>query len=288
MQIETEKKFAATLSILSNGFIIAFKLVAGIISGSMSIISEAIHSMSDFLASVLTYFAVLRSSRPADKDHPYGHGRYEDMAGFIEGLLIVFASFYIILEACKKIISASSPEFDSTLGIVVMTIAVVANIFVSSYLYYVAKKTDSIALKADAQHLSTDVYSAMGVLIGLVLIKITGITILDPLIAIFVALVILKTGVNITKKTLNTLLDGTLPPEELKQIEEILNNCKEIKGYKNLKSRKSGSDRDIALTLLCDGNMSLKDCHNICDIIEYKIKSTLPHAQTTIHCEPYI
>ena len=168
-----------------------------------------------------------------------------------------------------------------------MAIAVIANIIVSSYLFYIAKKTDSIALKADAQHLSADVYSALGVLIGLVLIKITGITLLDPLIAIFVALVILKTGIAITKKTLNTLLDGTLPQEELSKIEEILNDCQNIKGYKNLKSRKSGSDRDIALTILCDENMSIKSCHAICDEIEDKIKIALPHSQTTIHCEPY-
>lgn len=287
MHVITEKKFAATLSILSNGLIIVFKLVAGIISGSMSIISEAVHSISDFLASVLTYFAVMRSSIPADKDHPYGHGRYEDMAGFIEGLLIIFASFYIIWESCNKIINSSVTEFDSTLGIAVMSIAVIANLIVSSHLFYIAKKTDSIALKADAQHLSTDVYSALGVLIGLILIKITGLVLLDPLIAIFVALVILKTGIGITKKTLNTLLDGTLPQEELSKIEEILENCKDIKGYKNLKSRKSGSDRDIALTILCDENMSIKNCHKICDEIEDKIKFALPHAQITIHCEPY-
>ena len=287
MSFEPQKTSAATLSIWSNGLLILFKLVAGIISGSISIISEAIHSLSDFLASVLTYFAVLRSSIPADKDHPYGHGRYEDMAGFIEGLLIIFASFYIIWEACNKIINANSSQFDSTFGIIVMGIAIIANIIISRYLFYVAKKTDSIALNADAHHLSTDVYSALGVLIGLVLIKITGVTLLDPLIAIFVALIILKTGISITKRTLNNLVDGTLPEEELKEIENILENSQGIKAYKNLKSRKSGSDRQIALTLLCDGNMSLKECHCICDNIENQIKKTLPHAQITIHCEPY-
>lgn len=287
MHVETEKKFAARLSIASNGLIIIFKLVAGFISGSIGIISEAIHSMSDFLASVLTYLAVLRSSQPADKEHPFGHGRYEDVAGFIEGILIIIASFYIICEACKKIIVAKSFEFDSTLGIIVMSVAVLANLIVSAYLFKVAKKTDSVALYADAKHLSTDVYSSIGVLIGLVLIKITGFTLLDPLIAIFVALIILRAGILITKETLNNLVDGTLPKEDLKQIEEILNRCEKINGYKNLKSRKSGPFRDINLTLLCEENMSLKDCHEICDFIENEIKTTFPNSQTTIHCEPY-
>ncbi len=286
MDIVTKKKFVSSLSVISNGVIIVFKLVAGIISGSISIISEAVHSMSDFLASLLTFFAIIRSSKPADKDHPFGHGGYEDVAGFIEGILIIFASFYIVFEASKKIINSTSSEFDSTLGIVVMGIATVVNIVVSRYLFHVAKKTDSVALYADAKHLSTDVYSSLGVLIGLVLIKITGIALLDPLVAIFVALIILKSGVSITKNTLNNLVNGTLPDNEVKIIQEILNSCKEINSFKNLKSRKLGPSRDIDVTLLCDENITLKECHKICDFVEEKIKSSLPHVEITIHCEP--
>lgn len=287
MNSESKKKLAASLSITSNGLIIIFKLLAGIFTGSISIISEAIHSMSDFLASVLTFFAVIRSSKPADKDHPFGHGKYEDVAGFLEGLLIILASFYIIWEACKKILHGNALEFDSTWGIVVMSIAIVANLLVSHYLDYVAKKTDSIALRADAKHLSTDVYSSLGVLIGLVLIKITGIALLDPLIAIFVALIILKAGITITKETLNNLLDGTLPDSDIKIIENILKDNNKILGFKNLKSRKSGSYRDVDITILCDENMPIKDCHAICDILEGKIQNSLPHTLITIHCEPY-
>lgn len=287
MELEIKKKFAAKLSITSNGLIILFKLIAGIVSGSISIISEAIHSMSDFLASVLTYFAVIRSSEPADKEHPFGHGRYEDVAGFIEGLLIILASFYIIFEASKKIFSGNHLGFNSTLGIVVMGVTIVANLIVSNYLSSIAKQTDSTALNADAQHLSTDVYSSLGVFAGLVLIKLTGITLLDPIIAIFVALIILKAGFSITKETLNNLVDGTLPESELKVVEDILNKCEEINGYKNIKSRKSGPNRDIYLTVLCDENMSLKKCHAICDTIEEKIKTSLPCTQVTTHCEPY-
>ena len=287
MGIENKKKIAASLSITSNGLIILFKLIAGIITGSMSIISEAIHSMSDFLASVITFFAVIRSSKPADREHPFGHGKYEDVAGFIEGFLILLASFYIIWESCRKIISNSYTEFNSALGIVVMFIAIVANLLVSSYLYTVAKKTDSVALRADAKHLSTDVYSSFGVLIGLVLIKITGITILDPLVAIFVAIIILKTGMSIIKETLNNLLDGTLPDEDIKTIENIINDCEKIYGFTNLKSRKSGSNRDIDITILCEESMPIKDCHDICDELEAKIQNILPNTLITIHCEPY-
>ena len=168
-----------------------------------------------------------------------------------------------------------------------MLIAIAANLLVSSYLFAVAKKTDSVALKADAQHLSTDVYSSLGVLIGLILIKITGITLLDPLIAILVALIILKTGISIIKETLNDLLDRTLPDDDIKIIENIINDCKNIYGFKNLKSRKSGSTRDIDITLLCEESMSIKECHEICDGLEAKIQEVLPNTLITIHCEPY-
>jgi len=286
MNDKKEKKFAAVLSVFSNTLIIILKLITGIITGSISVISEAIHSVSDCLASVLAFFAVSHSSDPADYEHPFGHGRYEDVAGFTEGLLIILAAIYIIFEAYNKITGGKPLEFDSTPGIIVMGISVLSNFIVSRYMYNVAKNTDSVALKADAKHLSTDIYSSLGVLIGLVLIKITGVTLLDPLIAIFVALIILKAGITITNETFNNLIDSAIPEEELSAIREILNNCEKISGYKNLKSRKSGSGRDIDITLLCDGNMTLSTCHKICDNIEGNIKSVLPNTQITIHCEP--
>ena len=166
MNIVTEKKFAAGLSITSNALIITAKILAGKVSGSISIISEAIHSLSDFLASILTFFAVTRSAEPADKSHPFGHGKYEDMSGFIEGGLIIFAGFYIIYEAAIKLLNGYTIESNSMLGIYVMLFAVVANFLVSKYLFYVAHKSDSVSLLADAEHLSTDIFSSLGVLIG--------------------------------------------------------------------------------------------------------------------------
>lgn len=288
MNIITEKKLAAGLSITSNAVIIILKLIAGIISGSISIISEAIHSLSDFLASILTFFAVMKSSEPADKCHPFGHGKYEDMSGFIEGGLIIFAAFYIIYEACKKLFFHQALEVDTTLGIAVMLFAVISNFFVSSYLFRVAKKSNSISLFADGEHLRTDIYSSLGVMVGLILIKITGINILDPIIALLVALFILKAGFSISKETLNNLLDGSLPAEDLKTIEEIINSYdnKCIVGYKNLKARRSGPSTEIEITMLFPKDMTINDCHNICDEIEKLIKDKLGTSTILIHAEP--
>lgn len=288
MDIVAEKKFAAGLSITSNAAIIALKFLAGILSGSISIISEAIHSLSDFLASVLTFFAVLKSSEPADSDHPFGHGKYEDMSGFIEGGLIIFAAFYIIYEAVKKLIHPETFEVDTTLGIAVMLFAVIANWIVSSVLFKVAKKSNSISLFADGEHLRTDIYSSLGVMIGLILIKFTGFHILDPIIAILVALFIFKAGFIISKETLNNLLDGSLPPEELKAIEKIIKTYKTdcILKIKKIKARRCGPSLDIELTMIFPPDMAILECHRICDEIEELIHNNMGQVTIIIHAEP--
>ena len=268
MELIKEKKLAAGLSITSNAIIIILKFIAGSISGSISIISEAIHSMSDFLASVLTFFAVMKSSEPADKTHPFGHGKYEDMSGFIEGGLIVFAGIFIIWEACKKLFFHQTIEVDTSLGIVVMLFAVVANILVSSYLFKIAKKSENVSITRD----------------------VTGIAILDPIIAILVAIFVLKAGFVISKDTLNNLLDGTLPTEDIEAIKTIINsyNNECLRGFKNLKARRSGPLKDIEVTMLFPEDMTISDCHKICDDVEKLLKKHLGNCDILIHAEPEV
>lgn len=286
--MEIEKKFAAGLSIVSNSVVILLKIIAGILSGSICIISEAIHSLTDLFASILTFFAVLRSDKPADKEHPFGHGKYEDFAGFVEGFLIICAGVYIIYESLKRVFSVETESYinEPLIGIYVMLFSVLANIFVSNYLLKVAKKTDSICLYADANHLKTDIYSSLGVMIGLIVIKFTNFAIIDSLIALFVSLIIIKTGYSIAKETMNNLLDGSLPEDDIEKIENILKDNKVIKGYKNLKARKAGHYRDIEVTVLFSPNLKITECHNACDEIENALKQKLDKTTILIHPEP--
>ena len=286
--INTKKKLTAGLSILSNVILSLLKIFAGVISGSLSIISEAIHSISDFLASVITFFSVLKSSEPADDDHPYGHGKYEDMAGLIEGVLIILASIFIIYKSIKKIIFAIPLETESNLGIAVMFIAVIMNIFVSSTLFRVAKESNSISLYADGEHLRTDVYSSLGVLIGLILIKITGHTVLDPIIAIFVAILIYKAGYTISKRSMMNLLDHSLPSEDIEKIKSIVNNLSDsvILKEHSIKARQTGPSKDIDLILQFPENTTICECHKICDEVENGIQSLYPNCSISIHSEP--
>ncbi|HEY5537091.1 MAG TPA: cation diffusion facilitator family transporter, partial [Acetobacterium sp.] len=185
------KSRVALLSIGSNTMLIILKVVAGILSGSVSIISEAIHSSMDLMASCVAFFSVRTSSKPADRDHPYGHGKIENLSGIVEGVLIFIAAGLIIFEAVKKI---SEPvEIEAAgIAIAVMLTAAVVNFFVSRILYKVGKEEDSMALEADALHLKTDIYTSLGVAAGIILIKLTGILVLDSIVAILVALLIIK------------------------------------------------------------------------------------------------
>ena len=288
MQINDRKKIVAGLSIISNVVLSVLKIITGILSGSLSIISEAIHSLSDFLASVLTFFSVMKSSKPADSDHPYGHGKYEDMSGFIEGILIVFASLFIIYEASKKIIFGINMDTENLLGMAVMLIAVILNIIVSTLLFKVAKETNSISLYADGEHLRTDVYSSLGVLLGLMLINITGYSILDPIIAILVAVVIFRAGYSISKKAVSNLLDHSLPDENIDKIKQIIQSYSEIVTLKSgsIKARQVGPTKDIDMILQFPKNTSICECHEICDEIERQIEKMYPNCSISIHAEP--
>ena len=288
MLISNKKKLVAGLSITSNVILSVLKIITGILSGSLSIISEAIHSLSDFFASVLTFFSVMKSSQPADSDHPYGHGKYEDMAGFLEGNLIILAALYIIWEAARKIVFGINMDTESNMGIIVMLIAVVFNITVSSLLFRVAKETNSISLYADGEHLRTDVYSSLGVMLGLVLIKITGYTILDPVIAILVAVIILRVGYTISKKAGSNLLDHSLPEENINNIKQIINNysANVLLKENSIKARQVGPTKDIDLILQFQENTSICECHKICDEIEKQICLIYPNCSISIHAEP--
>lgn len=281
-----EKKLIALLSILSNTSLIILKFFAGIISGSIGIISEAIHSGSDLLASIITFFSVSESSKPADKDHPFGHGKFEDLASFIEGILIIFAAFYIIYEALKKILFAHELKIDTHVGMAVMLISVIANIIVSTMLFKTAKKTGSSALYADGEHLRTDIYSSLAVLIGLICVKLTSNPIFDPIIAIVVAIIIFVAGLKICETAKESLLDTSLSENQNSQIRKIITDTENILELKTMRTRNGGLRKNIELTLIVEKNMHISDAHNLCDEIENNIEKALQNTDITIHLEP--
>ena len=280
------KSKAAAISITSNTLLISMKLVAGLITGSVSLIAEAIHSTMDLAAAVIAFICVRISDKPVDKNHPYGHGKAENISGVIEGVLILIAAGIIVNESIHKIIEGTELKIVEV-GIVIMAISIVVNVVVSRHLLKVAKATDSLALEADAAHLTTDVLTMSGVLIGLVAVKLTGIEIIDPIVAIMVALLIVKAGIQIIAKSFGGLMDTSLPESEKAAIEKcILEHSNQLVGFHELRTRKSGSQRQIDLHLVLHKTVSVEDAHKLCGHLEADIGNILPNAITNIHVEP--
>ena len=288
----SKKSNTARLSIFSNALLIILKVVAGSISGSVSIISEAIHSTIDLVASFIAYAAVKISDRPPDKEHPYGHGKFENLSGVIEALLIVVAAIWIIFEAIHKIIEPTEIK-SLEIGIVVLFISVIVNIIVSQKLYKVAIETDSIALEADALHLKTDVYTSAGVGIGILIIWLANyfwkvnLYFLDPIIAILLAFLIFKEAFKLFKKAFSPLVDTQLPDEEMNQIKTSINSfCTDCINYHKLRSRKSGHYKYVDFHLKVPKNLTVEESHNLCDKIEDEIVSKINNIEVNIHIEP--
>jgi len=287
------KSNAALLSVISNACLVVLKLVVGAMIGSVSVISEAIHSGVDLLAAVIAFFAVRKSSKPADEDHPFGHGKVENISGTIEALLIFLAAIWIIFEAVKKL-QNPEPLNDAWLGVVVMLISVTANIFVSKNLFLVGKETDSIALMADAWHLRTDIYTSLGVFGGLAVIFAGGLVLpgadlrwVDPAVAIGVALLIIRAAYHLTVESARDLVDVGLPPEEVDDIRRHIRAfAPTIRGFHRLRTRKAGPSRFVEFHIRVDASMSVDESHRITDMITCSIKQHYPGTTVTIHIEP--
>jgi cation diffusion facilitator family transporter len=284
------KQNTARLSVISNTGLVLMKFVVGFAIGSVSIISEAIHSSMDLIAAVIAFFSVRKSAEPPDAAHSFGHGKFEDISGLIEALLIFVAAIIIIYEAASKLLGHTSGELQPEMlifGIAVMGISALVNWYVSHRLFIVAKESESIALESDAWHLRTDIYTSLGVFAGLILIKLTGNPIFDPLVALCVAVVIMKAAYDLTKRSLSDLADHSIPEKDERRIKEIIcEHASVYAGFHDLKTRRSGPEIFIEFHLVEPGNISVAQSHDLTDHLESDLNTEYPRATITIHVEP--
>jgi cation diffusion facilitator family transporter len=290
VSVDKLKESTARLSVISNTGLVLMKFIVGIAIGSVSIISEAIHSSMDLIASLIAFFSVRKSAEPPDAQHEFGHGKFEDISGLIEALLIFIAAVLIIWEAAQKLLGESSELLNPELlmwGIAVMGISALVNWYVSNRLFKVGRESESIALESDAWHLRTDVYTSLGVFTGLVLIRLTGLTILDPLIAIGVAIVIMKAAYDLTRRSVADLIDHSIPAADQQRIQEIIcDHASVYAGFHDLKTRRSGPEIFIEFHLVVPGDVTVLQVHDLSDHIESDLKIEFPRANITIHAEP--
>jgi cation diffusion facilitator family transporter len=281
------KSGAAGLSIASNALLIAIKLAAGAITGSIAILTEAIHSLIDLVASVVAFVSVRKADEPADADHPYGHEKVESLAATIEGLLILLGAAIIIYEATHRLVVGAHVE-TLGVGIAVMGFSVLANLAVSTVLSRQAKAHDSPALEGDAAHLRTDALTSAGVVVGLVLVKVTGNSAFDSITALAVAAAIVVAGVRIIRRSSGVLVDEALPDEEMDRIEAAIAAARtpEVAGYHKLRARRAGARRYIDLHVQYRSGTSLERAHELAHTMRDSIEADITRAEVLIHVEP--
>jgi cation diffusion facilitator family transporter len=281
------KSGAAGLSVASNSLLIAIKLAAGAITGSIAIVTEAAHSLIDLIASVVAFVSVRKADEPADADHPYGHEKVESLAAAIEGMLILIGAGIIVYEATHRLVVGAQVD-RLGVGMAVMGFSVVANLAVSTVLSRQAKEHDSPALEGDAAHLRTDALTSLGVLVGLALVQITGVVAFDSITALMVAVAIVAAGLRIIRRSSGVLVDEALPDDELDRIEAAIAAARtpEVAGYHKLRARRAGSRRYIDLHVQYRSGTSLERAHELAHRMRDEIEDAFSGAEVLIHVEP--
>lgn len=241
----------------------------------------------DLVASLVAFLSVRQSSKPADKGHPYGHGKIENISGIIEGVLIFIAAGMIIIKAYNKILEPAEIE-EADIAIAVMIVSSLVNFLVSRKLYKVSKEEDSMALEADALHLKTDVYTSLGVGIGILLIKVTGLVILDSILAMLVAILIIKESWELCKNAVDYLLDVKLSDAEEEEIEKVIKeHSHQFIEYHKLKTRKSGNVKHIDFHIVVEPDLTIQEAHDIIGSIKRDMSEKFKNTRVSIHVDPY-
>jgi len=285
MPIMAQKLGAASLSIGVNIALLASKVGAAYVTGSMGLLAEAAHSFFDLLASALAYVGIKMAGEPSDKEHHFGHEKFENLSSLIQGLLIAATAAIVMYEAAHKLFSPVAVEF-SEVGIVLMLISIPVTLYTSKYLGKVAESEGSSALEADSAHFTTDVVSSVSVLVGLVLVKL-GIGIGDPLSAIVVGLVMLYISAEILWKSIVVFMDFAPDSETMERIEQVFKDEKRITRYHKLRARLAGSMILVEAHIHLPQKTPVKSAHTISHEIVDRIKRKVPRVkEVNIHIEP--
>jgi cation diffusion facilitator family transporter len=284
------KAAAAGVSIAYNATLIALKIAAAIVTGSVAILSEALNSTIDLVASVIAFVAVRRADEPADVEHPYGHEKVENVAASIEGVLIIGGAAFIIIESVSRLVDGNTEVESLGFGIAVIAFSTLSATAVSLFLRRQARRHDSPALQGDAAHLGADALTSAGVLIALALVQLTGAEQLDAAVAIVFSGFIIFTGLNIIRRAAGILVDEAPPPEEMDRIEAAIARARadepEVVGYHKLRARSTGRRRYIELHVQFRSGTSLERAHELAHELRNAIEADLGNAEVLIHVEP--
>ena len=281
------KTRAATVAIVSNSCLIALKLAAGILTGSVGILSDAVHSLMDLVASVISLLSVRKADEPADASHRFGHEKLEDLSAGAQAILLLIGAAFVAYEAIRRLINGGTVQ-SIGIGIIVVGVAAAANLLVSAYLMRQARLTASPALEATAADLRTDAFVSLGVLVALVIVKLTGIDWIDPAVGLVVGIAISSTGVRILNGAARRLADETIPPEELTQLQGVARSFlgDEMVGFHDLRARHVGNHHQVDLHVQFSDGTSLRRAHEVSHELQDAMAKVLPGTTALVHLEP--
>jgi cation diffusion facilitator family transporter len=280
------KRRAARWSLFSNSGLLVLKAVVGLVTGSVGILAEVVNSAADLFGAAVAYFSVRVSDEPPDRSHAYGHGKIENLSGALTAALVICGGAYAINEAVRHLVQGARIE-SLWWAMATMLVSALVNLGVSQQLLRAGKDTDSPALAADGHHLRTDIWTSLGVLIGLALVKITGQSWWDSLAALIVSAMILRVGFQLAREALGTLSDATLPAAEEKTLANVLWSHPAVLGFHKLRTRKSGSHRHIDVHVQIADTFTFIEAHRLTEELEDRLRAALPNLHPIIHMEPY-
>ncbi|MDW8052662.1 MAG: cation diffusion facilitator family transporter [Armatimonadota bacterium] len=280
------KRRAALISLSYNLAAAGIKLATALLTGSVSLLSEALHSATDIIASFFAYLGVRIGAAPPDPKHPYGHGKIETMAGLGEATLLMLVVGYLLVEGVRRLIVGSELEHLEW-GVGVMALSAGTSLLVGQYVWRVGKRLHSLALMSNGQHLMIDFWTSLGLLIALGVIHFTGWVVIDALLAIAIALWLLWGAWRLALRAFHELSDHCLPEEEIALIDKILRSEPSVLSYHDLRTRRAGATRYIDVHIVLPNDWSLKQAHDVADALEQRLESALHPAQVTIHVDPY-
>ena len=280
-------KRMAVLSIVTSLVTLGLKFAAYLLTGSVSLLSDALEAFVNLAAGLIAFAALTVALRPADDDHAYGHEKAEYFASGAEGILILCAAASIVYAARQRFLEPVALVHLGP-GLLVALIAAAANYFAARVMLKVAEQHDSIAIEADAKHLLTDVWTTIGVVLGLSVVMLApSWHVLDPIMAILVAAHIVYTGIGLLRRSVDGLMDASLKPEEIVASEALIRaQLPDYAQYRALRTRKAGPRRFLEFSLLLPGHTNVSEAHRLCDRIEAAFAARWPNVSVTIHVEP--
>jgi cation diffusion facilitator family transporter len=276
---------AAGVALLVNLFLLLLKGVVGILISSLSILSDAMDSFTESLSSFITLLSLKQVSRPPDEDHHYGHGKFDPLGSLVEGTIIFAFAMIIFIEGTKRIMGKEIVKL-AEIGIAVMLLNSIIKILLARYLSRLGREADSLSLLSAAQHYKLDFYNDFGIIFGLFLIRLTHFYIIDPIVAIIIGFMYLKTSVTLLRSSIHQIVDKAPPGVEEKVEELLMEHYPQLTGFHKLRIRKAGNELQMDMHIQFPNGISLEEAHSLSEHLEEDIKELFPSSIVVIHMEP--